>query len=106
MIYKIELSAMSITDLRGIYEYIAFNLKAPDHARRQYERIESKIFSLDKFPNRYKPCDDNPWNGHILRRVVVDKYIVLYYVENDLVMVVRVIYGGRNIKEQMSRCGL
>ncbi|MCH3915507.1 MAG: type II toxin-antitoxin system RelE/ParE family toxin [Acidaminococcaceae bacterium] len=106
MIYKVELSALSITDLRGIYEYIAFNLKVPEHARTQYERIESKIFSLEKFPNRYKPYEDNPWNGHILRRVVVDKYIVFYYVENNLVMVVRVIYCGRNIKEQLSKHGL
>jgi toxin ParE1/3/4 len=106
MIYKVELSVMSITDLRGIYEYIAFNLKAPDYARTQYERIEGKISSLEKFPNRYKPYEDNPWHDRTLRRMVVDKYIVLYYVDNDSVMVIRVIYGGRNIKEQMSKYGL
>ena len=47
MIYKVEVSEQADSDLRGIFEYIAFELQSPENARGQLERLEVHILSLD-----------------------------------------------------------
>ena len=39
MIYKVETSLQAEEDLRGIFEYIAFELLSPENAGRQLERL-------------------------------------------------------------------
>lgn len=53
MKYKIVLTKQADTDLRDIYEYIAFNLLEPETAARQLGRIEKGILSLDEIPERF-----------------------------------------------------
>lgn len=50
MIYKIEVSEQADKDLRGIFEYIAFQLLSPENAKRQIKRLEKQILSLDMMP--------------------------------------------------------
>lgn len=40
MIYEVITTAQADTDLRGIYEYIAFELFSPDNAAGQLDRLE------------------------------------------------------------------
>ncbi len=49
-IFKVVYSPESIDDLRAIYLYIANELKEPETARKQIDRIRSKIRGLDSFP--------------------------------------------------------
>ena len=37
MIFKVEISSQAEEDLRGIFEYIAFELLSPENATRQLE---------------------------------------------------------------------
>ena len=50
MKYKIEISEQADKDLRNIYEYIAFELQAPENASGQIDRLEKHILSLDSMP--------------------------------------------------------
>jgi len=50
MSYQIKISAQAETDLRSIYEYIAFELKSAQNAAGQLDRLEEGIFSLDQLP--------------------------------------------------------
>ena len=43
MIYDIEISDQAEIDLRGIFEYIAFELQAPEYASGQLDRLEACI---------------------------------------------------------------
>ncbi|MEW9675184.1 type II toxin-antitoxin system RelE/ParE family toxin [Lentibacillus sp. L22] len=52
MNFKIFLTEQADSDLRGIYEYIAFTLLEPDISARQLERIKNAIRSLDEMPSR------------------------------------------------------
>ena len=54
MSYVIEMTDQARTDLRGIYEYIAFALQSKINADRQLDRIEREILSLSEMPERYK----------------------------------------------------
>lgn len=40
MTYKIDISKQAQADLRGIYEYIAYNLLSPQSAAGQLDRLE------------------------------------------------------------------
>ena len=53
MIYEVEVSEQADGDLRGIFEYITFELQSPENARGQLDRLEEQILSLDTMPERY-----------------------------------------------------
>ncbi len=98
-IFKVVYSPESIDDLRAIYLYIANELKEPETARKQIDRIRSKIRGLDSFPGKYAKVEWAPWSDMDMRRISVDNYLVFYLVNNEKseVTIVRVFYGGRDI---------
>ena len=53
MIYEVEVSKQADSDLRGIFEYIAFELQSPENASGQLDRLEEQILSLDTMLERY-----------------------------------------------------
>lgn len=67
MNYEVELSIQADADLRGIYEYIAFTLLAPENAGGQLDRLEAGIMSLDKYPTRHRVYEKEPWHSRGLR---------------------------------------
>ena len=103
MIYGIEISAQAEADLWNIYLYIATNLQSPETGESQLERIKNAVYKLDKFPERFRVYDEEPWRSLGVRVLVVDNYIVLYCVEEkkEQVTIIRVMYGGRDIKAQL-----
>lgn len=50
MIYEVITTAQANADLRGIYEYITYELLSPDNAAGQFDRLEERILELEKFP--------------------------------------------------------
>ena len=50
MIYEVIITKQADADLRGIYEYITFELLSPDNAAGQLERLEKRIMALEEFP--------------------------------------------------------
>ena len=105
MKYRIVLTDQADSDLRSIYEYIACVLLEPGIAAGQLDRIEKGILSLDVMPERYCVFGKEPWQSRGLRKMPVDNYIVFYIpkLKEKLVYVIRVMYGGRNIEEQLRR---
>ncbi len=105
MIHKIKITDQAEIDIRKIYEYIAYELLAPEIASGQLERIEKCIMSLDYMPERFKFYDREPWKSRGLHMVAVDNYCVFYIVDNSdmTVSVMRVMYGGRDIETQLHK---
>ena len=104
MIFKVLMSAQAESDLRGIFEYIAFELLAPTNAAKQLKRLEKQILSLEKMPERFPRYRIEPWYSRGLRFAIVDNYIIFYIydIQEQVVKVIRVMYGGRNIEEQLN----
>ena len=104
MIYEVELSEQADSDLRGIFEYIAFELQAPENASGQLERLEEQILSLDTIPERYRKYEKEPWETRGLRVLPVDNYVILYIPDSDkkVVTILRVMYAGRDIDNQLN----
>ena len=78
MIYEVEVSEQADSDLRGSFEYIAFELQSPENASGQLDRLEEQILSLDTIPERYRKYEKEPWKSRGLRVLPVDNYVVLY----------------------------
>ena len=78
MNYEVELSEQADSDLRGIFEYIAFELQSPENASGQPDRLEEQILSLDIMPERYRKYENEPWKSRGLRVLPVDNYVIFY----------------------------
>ena len=104
MIYEVELSEQADSDLRGIFEYIAFELHSPENASGQLDRLEEQILSLDTMPERYRKYEKEPWKSRGLSVLPVDNYVVLYIPDSDkkVVTILRVMYTGRDIDNQLN----
>ena len=104
MIYEVELSEQADSDLRGIFEYISFELQSPENASGQLDRLEEQILSLDTMPERYRKYEKEPWKSRGLRVLPVDNYVVLYISDSNkkAVTILRVMYAGRDIDNQLN----
>lgn len=103
MIYEVTTTDQADADLRGIYEYIAFELFSPDNATGQIDRLEEHIIGLEGFPEKFRPYEKEPWYSRGLRVMPVDNYLVFYIPDKDagIVTVIRVIYAGRDVDSQL-----
>lgn len=90
-------------DLREIYEYIAYTLLEPDTAKAISENVMREIRSLENLPERNPLYRDEPWHSQGVRFLRVKNYLVFYTVnpDTDIVSIVRIMYGGRDISRQL-----
>ena len=99
--YKVLLTPEFQQEIRDIHSYIANTLLVPETAAKQVVRIMDIVKSLDEMPERYSLYEKEPWRSRGLRKVVIDNYVVFYYVNKKVneVAVFHVFYGGRNIED-------
>ena len=104
MIYEVIITGQANADLRGIYEYITFELLSPDNAAGQLKRLEEHIIGPEEFPEKFRPYEKEPWNSRGLRVMPVDNYLVFYIPNKDtgIVTVIRVMYTGRDVDNQLN----
>jgi len=100
-LWEVVYSEQARLNLRNIYEYIAYNLLVPETAKKQAERIMKAIESLDDMPERNPLYEKEPWRSRGLRKLIVDNYIAFYLPieKSKQILIVSIMYGGRNIEE-------
>ena len=105
MSYMVEMTDQARTDLRGIYEYLAFTLRSRINADRLLDRIERAILSLSEMPERYKVLDLGFEAARTVRMVTAGRYCVIYHVakERGAVQILRILYGGRDIPAEIEK---
>ena len=83
----------AISDLEGIYDYIARD--SPLYARHQVERFSTSIERLLLYPDSGRHLPEFQNLPH--REVIVDNYRVIYRYdpESDEIMVVVIVHGRR-----------
>ena len=105
MTYEVRMTANAENDLRGIFEYIAFNLQSVENAVRQLDRLEHNIASLEQMPERFPVFREEPWRSRNLRIMPVDHYLVFYTPnpEERIVTVLRILYGRQDQNWQLNQ---
>lgn len=103
MNYTVIISEEAETDIRAIFEHIAFTLLSIQNATKQIARLEEGIESLSQLPNRFQIYDKEPWLSRGLRVLHVDNYCVFYIPDNDeeVVKILRVLYGSCNHEQRL-----
>ncbi len=101
MRWNVVYSARARSDLRNIYEYIAYGLLAPETAAGQTRRIMKEIRVLDGMPMRHPVYKEEPWSRQGVRYFPVDNYLVFYLPDEsqNMVNIIRIMYGGRDISK-------
>ncbi len=105
MMFDVQISEQADRDLRNIFEYIAFELLSPQNAAGQIDRLEDAISKLDTMPEKFCRYEREPWYNRGLRFFSVDNYLVFYIpnIEDHIVTVIRVMYGGRDVDKELNR---
>lgn len=96
--YKVQITDKALADMKEIYNYIAIQLQAPENAIGQYNRIAKAIEELNLFPEKVRLMESERERIMGIRQLVVDNYSVFYVIENERVIVMRVLYSASNIE--------
>lgn len=100
--YKVEITSSAFRDINLIYEYIKYDLMLSEYADRLIERIFQNINSLEYYPKKYSKIDIQSEKLLDIRRVIVDKYLILYVVEPNRVIVTDIVYGASNFDKHLN----
>ena len=86
-------------------QYERKDMQTPENVSGQLDRLEACIMDLDHMPKRYRQYELEPWKSRGLRVALVDNYLVLYIPDDDtqVVTIIRVMYGGRDVDTQLNR---
>ena len=103
MKYEIKITEKAESDIRGIYNYIATELLAPETAANLLDKLEKSISELCFMPSRFRKYGSELWQSRGLRIMPVENFAVLYISNKTAktVTIIRVMYGGRDIKKQL-----
>jgi plasmid stabilization system protein ParE len=100
--YFIKWAAPAREDLNEIVEHIARTNSS--YAVKILDKIESAVKNLDISPRRGRVVPELEKYGYILyREIIVDYWRIIYKVENDVVYMMVVIDGRRNIEDAILR---
>ncbi len=90
--YRVELTADAEADLAVIGDWIAMD--NPGRAISFVEEIIAACRTLDRMPDRFAEVERL---GPGVRRMAFGKYLVLYRIETDAVVIARVLHGARDL---------
>lgn len=99
--YHVKITDRALADMEEIYNYIAMRLQASENAIGQYNRIAEAIEGLNVFPERVRLMESAPEKTMELRQLVVDNYSAFYLIENNEVIVTRVLYSASDISKRL-----
>ncbi len=88
----------AVQQLSQIITNVSQLMGVPEAARCWFAKLQKEITSLSYFPMRYPLLDIEPWNTEGIRRMVVDKFVVYYWIDENskTVWIIAVILGKRD----------
>jgi plasmid stabilization system protein ParE len=96
--YFIKWAAPARGDLDEIIEYIAQTNMT--YAVKVLDKIELAVKDLDTSPKRGRIVPELERYGYILyREIIVDYWRIMYKIEHDIVYIMVVIDGRRNVED-------
>lgn len=87
--------------MESIYDYISEHLHSPETAIGLYNRLADSIETLDLFPERNQTFE-SPTESHRAMRIQrVENYSAVYMIQDDVVVVLRVLYSASDIRMRL-----
>ena len=83
-------------DLDDIWLYVAKESSSIEIANRLIDTLTDRFFTLARFPYMGRSHEEDFGSGY--RSLPVGEYVIVYYVENESVLVLRVVHGRRQLE--------
>lgn len=101
MAYKLIISKEAHNDVDDIVHYIAIELCNPTAATGFLDGVEKSYHNVIDNPRMYGFCNDYRLHKEGYRKIIIKNYLIFYRIDDEqkAVLVVRIIYGGRNYTE-------
>jgi len=99
--YSYKFAPKAQNDLNEVLLYIEQELSNSKAAKDLADELFVKIDNIREFPLSGRVVDNEFFIDQTLRKFIVGKYIVFYKVNQEAktIIIVRIVYGGRNIDE-------
>lgn len=97
--YRVLASDLAELDLLDITNHIVRD--NPEAALRWLDEAKAKIDSLERFPERAPIIPETEELGRAYRHILHGDYRVIFRIEDDLVLVLRVLHGSRLLDERL-----
>ncbi|HEY8909534.1 MAG TPA: type II toxin-antitoxin system RelE/ParE family toxin [Desulfosporosinus sp.] len=96
--YNVFMTHTATEDLKSIAAYIVNELQEPSIAKKLVGNIKESVMSLEQMPTRYSLLRDANLAVQGIRKIMVDNYIVFYFVseKTNEVTIVRILYNRRD----------
>ena len=101
--YKVIFTETAEIELDGIYDYISRTLLSENSAKKLMTKIEESALRLEMFPESCSIADGYIINGIQYRKLIVDNYILLYNIDENIkqVNIIHAFYGRRNYLKEV-----
>jgi len=93
---SVEISESAEKDLRGIFEYVTYELERGAAAKRILSGLMSAIGELADNPERWSPYPREPWRTKGVRTRIVGSYVIFFTHCGDVVSVGRILHCRRD----------
>ena len=93
MTFEIAFHPLAADDLDRIYDFIAQN--SPANAIAFVRRLRRQCFALSELPHRGRRLQDLP--GETRSIVFERRAVIVYRIDPAVVIVLRIVYAGRNL---------
>ncbi len=97
--YVLRYLSLFETDLNGILDYIALNLRNLESANRLADKIEKAILKRLEYPLSFEWYQSNRKRKHPYYRIYVDNFVVYYVVIENIMEARRVLFKGRDAQK-------
>ena len=96
--YDIKWASPARDDINEIIDYISKTNEI--YSVKVLDKLEENVEKLKTFPTLYRIVPELEKYGHyIYREIIVDYWRVIYKIENNLVYIMLVIDGRRNLED-------
>lgn len=103
--YDFRMTQKAEMDLDHIVSYIAVELSNPKAATDFMDKLQGVIDEACEFPQSGSPVDNEFLPINEIRKKIVGNYVLYYFPEDSekVILVLRVVYGKRNMNEILKR---
>ena len=102
--YEVRVTRQALEQMKEIVHYISYDLMSPAAADNLLDKFKAEILKLSSLPKKYARIEEEPWRTEGIRKMVVQKFLIYYWVDDDnsRVQVTAVIYGRRDQIRQLA----
>jgi toxin ParE1/3/4 len=97
--YKLKITNLAQNDLESIVAYIAEQLGNPSAAGNFLDKVEESYKNLKSNPLIYPISNNEKLAGEGFRKAIINNYILMFKILDDVVVVYRIFYSGRDYEK-------